>query len=185
MTETNEGAKVDKMYFFSYNQGPIRQVQGWPNYWITEDGEIASVNKGKWRWKKPVKNKNGYLYVTFWDRKNDRIETHLIHRLVAKHFLNHADESLDVAHLDGNKTNNTYKNLKWCTRKENESHKVIHGTKAKGVTNGQAKLCDRSIEAIKKLVKEEKWTQKKVATLFRVSQQNISAILQGKSWHHN
>ncbi len=45
-----------------------------------------------------------------------------IHRAVAENFLLNEDLSLQVNHIDGNKLNNYYKNLEWCTIKRNVQH---------------------------------------------------------------
>ena len=44
-----------------------------------------------------------------------------IHRAVAENFLLNEDLSLQVNHIDGNKLNNYYKNLEWCTIKRDVS----------------------------------------------------------------
>ena len=47
-----------------------------------------------------------------------------VHRLVALYFHELPDNihMLDVNHMDGDKLNNYYKNLEWCTRGENTIH---------------------------------------------------------------
>lgn len=172
----------------------FRQVPGWPQYEVTNDGVVRSWYLGGTRqqkrkfphYKKPYLAKDGYVRVTFHEKtkgKKSRVETFSLHRLVAACYLK-GDSSLDVAHLDGNKTNNHVSNLRFCTRKENESHKNIHGTKALGSKNGQSKLCERAVKAIRLLAKEHRWTQKKISMLFQIGQANVSAILLMKSWKH-
>lgn len=45
-----------------------------------------------------------------------------IHRLVALAFVPNMDGKREVNHLDGNPTNNNFKNLKWVTGDENLAH---------------------------------------------------------------
>jgi hypothetical protein len=65
-------------------------------------------------------NKDGYLQV---DKKKDgKISTHQVHRLVAMAFIENPENKCCVLHLDGNKQNNNIGNLKWATRKECMQH---------------------------------------------------------------
>lgn len=52
-----------------------------------------------------------------------------IHRLVAMHFVDNPDpENKNVVnHKDGNKMNNYYTNLEWCTTAENVQHAIETG----------------------------------------------------------
>lgn len=176
-----------------WNEPVFKPVPSWSQYEVSSDGAVRGWLIGGTRqqvrrvplYKKPQKGKDGYLRVTFHEKtkgEKTRVETFLIHRLVAMVFLPGKNTTLDVAHLDGNKANNDVSNLKWCTRKENESHKVIHGTRAEGDRNGQSKLCARAVTAIRTLREKHGWKQKQIAELFQVGQGNVSAILLGKSW---
>ena len=51
-----------------------------------------------------------------------------VHRLVCITFHGLPPADHEVAHLDGNRLNNTPANLAWVTHAENEKHKQIHGT---------------------------------------------------------
>lgn len=172
-----------------------KQIPDWPQYEVSNDGQVRCWSIPGFkpkdrtrrlpRYKKAHVAKDGYARVTLCESSHtpkQRIETFSVHRLVAMCFIPTDNINLDVAHLDGLKTNNHYKNLKWCTRKENESHKVIHGTRASGTKNGQSKLCDRAVSAIRKLAKEKRWKQREIAELFQVGKANVSSIILGKSW---
>ena len=62
------------------------------------------------------KARGGYEYVHLGDKCKS------LARLVAETFIPNPDNKPDVNHIDGNKYNNTIKNLEWVTSIENKSH---------------------------------------------------------------
>ena len=51
----------------------------------------------------------------------------LVHRLVALVFCEKQSHQTEVNHIDGNKQNNHYTNLEWCTSSENKQHALTNG----------------------------------------------------------
>lgn len=102
---------------------PILNYEG--KYSITEEGRVLSHAKKYGRlphcdkWLNPYLKDNGYLEIRL-GRGN--INHHYIHRLVAKNFLPLIPNKNCVNHRDGNKLNNHYSNLEWCTTMENTFH---------------------------------------------------------------
>ena len=85
-------------------------------YSISEDGKVYSkINK---RFLKPKLMKDGYmdLLLVCEDGKRRHFR---IHRLVASTYLDNPNNYPIVLHLDNNKINNHYSNLKWGTIQEN------------------------------------------------------------------
>ena len=66
---------------------------------------------------KPHLSNHGYLRTGI-NGKNYRI-----HRLIAETFLENPDEKLTVDHIDRDKTNNNFWNLRWATMKEQNNNK--------------------------------------------------------------
>lgn len=65
-------------------------------------------------------NSTGYRQVSLKIKDKRRWKKCLVHRLVAFAFVDGMTaERNEIDHKDGNKTNNKYNNLRWCTRKEN------------------------------------------------------------------
>ena len=65
-----------------------------------------------------TKMKKGYLRVGLW--KHNKQKMFLVHRLVALMFI--GDSSLEVNHIDEDKTNNRVENLEFVTHKVNMNH---------------------------------------------------------------
>ena len=66
-------------------------------------------------------NDNGYIRVYIYNK------TYALHRLVALAFIENTENKEQVNHIDGNKLNNSVKNLEWVTNKENQIHKFKIG----------------------------------------------------------
>lgn len=93
------------------------------NYYVNEKGSVFS-KKSK-RFLKPRRDDKGYL--TFNLCEQGICKTYKAHRLVADAFLKNPQEKPQVNHLDGNKENNNFLNLKWATAKENIRHAHRNG----------------------------------------------------------
>jgi len=66
-----------------------------------------------------VKSTNGYYRIIL--SKNKRIKSFAVHRLIFDAFIG-IDNSLQINHIDGVKTNNNLSNLEQCNLRENTTH---------------------------------------------------------------
>ena len=88
----------------------------------------------------PQLMKIGYECVGI--RLNGKHQTKYVHRLVATHFVENKSDNPQVNHIDGDKANNSYLNLEWCTPSENSQHAYDAGLSEKstlGVVGGKCK----------------------------------------------
>lgn len=69
---------------------------------------------------KTHKQNKGYLVVGLY--KDHKIKNALVHRLVAKAFLDNPENFKEINHKDGNKENNCISNLEWCSSSYNKKH---------------------------------------------------------------
>ena len=51
-------------------------------------------------------------------------KTETLHRFVGKAFLDNPENKSQIDHIDNNRTNNYYKNLRWCSNGENGRNKT-------------------------------------------------------------
>ena len=94
----------------------IKQIEGYPNYYITTFGRVWSNFRGG-HWLKPTLNNHGYYqrYYVSLGKENKKY----IHQLVAQAFIPNLNNYNEVDHIDGNSTNNNVNNLRWVTHQEN------------------------------------------------------------------
>lgn len=98
----------ENKYYEISNYGRIKSYRFWVgNRWIYRDKIL-----------KPTLNKNGYLVVSINKKRM------YVHQLVAKYFLNKQSKKKCVNHIDGNKKNNFFLNLEYCTICENNIHAI-------------------------------------------------------------
>ena len=125
-------------------------------------------------------------------RENDEYRHHLIHKLVAGYFLSKPSKNQAfVIHLDFDKENNHYRNLKWATQEELTKHSfknpaVIKAKKQmlKNIGTGyNTKLTEAKVRQIKVFLKKGK-TLKEVAVKYGVSDMQIHRIKTGENWGH-
>jgi hypothetical protein len=93
----------------------MKPIYGFPNYYVTDKGEVYSSHKKSYL--KQLKQNKGYLFVRL--RINNITKVKTVHRLVAKAYLPNPKSKLQVNHINGDKTDNRLENLEWVSPKEN------------------------------------------------------------------
>ena len=95
----------------------MKEIEGYPGYFITEDGRVWSGKRNIFM-KKRVEI-CGYERISLYNGHSKRFS---IHRLVIEHFNPCPDpQKFDmVNHIDGNKLNNHISNLEWSNNSHNQ-----------------------------------------------------------------
>lgn len=125
-----------------------RVVPKFPEHEVSEAGDVRRIVGAK-RYPagyvvSPKPHKRGYLVYSLNNRDV------LAHRLVAFAFLGDPPSPAhEVAHEDGTRTNNHWRNLKWKLPVENQADRKRHGTYTVGEKCASAKISDAQAEQIK------------------------------------
>lgn len=147
-------------------------------YDVSNIGRVRSVRKSKILVQ--VISNNGYprvrtMLVTGVARRE------LVHRMVALAFIGIPPEGHECAHLDGNRLNPSLSNLRWKTRKDNESDKWIHGTSMEGEKACGAKLNRGSVLYIDWLVYNG-YGDLELGEMFSVNRNTIKHARRRRTW---
>ena len=108
-------------------------INGYLNYEVSWFGRVRNTKTG--RILKCRVCSNGYAAVNL--SKTGVVKTHFIHQLVAREWVGNPEAKRCVDHIDGNRTNNHWENLRYATHSENQMNKRGHTGKTsayKGVS---------------------------------------------------
>jgi len=168
-----------------------KDIPGFEGYYeVSNYGRVRSwkgINQYSGKRKSPsimkLRNRRGYMCVDILHQKKHHYFS--VHRIVANVFVPNPKNKPEVNHIDGNKTNNSFKNFEWVTSSENQQHSFGLGLQdCSGENNGRAKLTNKNVIRIKRLLKKGRLTHKQIAKPMGVSPATISDIKTGKSWRH-
>lgn len=100
-----------------------KDIEGYEGlYQVSDLGNVRSLKfSGGNKVKLLKQNTNrGYKQVTL--RKNGKMKTCKVHRLVAMAFISNPNNYKEVNHKDENPSNNDVSNLEWCTSEYNKNY---------------------------------------------------------------
>ena len=103
-----------------FNTEYWRMISGYENYEISSVGRVRNTKTV--RVLKPSDNGDGYYQVSLYKHGKPK-KFFKLHRLVAEAFLENPHDLECVDHRDGDKLNNNYENLRWCSYQQNNMNK--------------------------------------------------------------
>ena len=187
-------ARIEKRVA-SATEGPWEEtwlpIPGYDGYEVSDFGNVRSYYlKGNHKRKrsphprtlaKRARSSGAYPSVSLPNPTTGKYHSKAIHRLVMLAFVGPCPDGLEVAHLNGDPTDNRLSNLEYVTHQANESHKRRHGTSGEGERNSNARLQGWQVAEVKFLAGKSA-PQGKIAELFDISHKQVSDILRGRSW---
>ena len=152
-------------------------------YEVSNKGRVRSIKYKPKRVLRQMCDKNGYKVITLYHKEFKK--TCKVARLVALAFIPNPLSKPEVNHLK-RKTDNRVESLEWATHSENMKHAYSHKfiPPMKGERHGMAKLTENQVREIRKLYKEDHLTQKEIGIRFNICNQQVSHIVNFKSWSH-
>jgi len=91
-----------------------RPIANYPDYEVSNIGNVRSNKNGKVKLLKPQNDRYGYKRVCLSSNRNRKIIK--VHRLVAFAFIEQVGGKLTVDHIDRDRSNNNIENLRWADR---------------------------------------------------------------------
>jgi len=162
----------------------IKEIQGFPGYYISETGTVYSTKTGEWRERKLQTSYRGYKMVEIRDSSNKPFFKS-VHRIVANAFIPNPENKPQVNHIDGNKTNNDVCNLEWCTEAENTAHAIETGLRDYiGEGNPASTTTESQIRQACQLMQDANLSRTEISRITGVWSDTLYKLRAGIAWSH-
>lgn len=117
-------------------------------------------------------------------RTGNRRKTLFVHKLVAEYFVSQPSSEHDqIIHVDYNKKNNHFSNLKWVTREGLAEHRRgDENYNTKKIRN--SKLTESDVIRLKKMLKRGTMKPYHLAKEFGITHTQLNRIKNGENWQH-
>jgi hypothetical protein len=156
----------------------VKPIPGFPDYSVSEDGQIISYQRDEPRICRAKLNSNGYQTVVL--SHNGITKMFSVHRLVMLAFCGASD--LHVNHKNGVKSDNRLLNLEYVTHKENMRHAATTGLTSRGSTHPKTHLTNNSVQKIRAL--KGVWETADVAKEFGICTSTVHNIWNKATWKY-
>ena len=154
-----------------------QQIDGYPDYQISNLGRVKSFKWGKEKILNPFTNSHGYKNIRL--SLNGVSKVSKVHRLVALAFIPNPENHRIINHIDGDKCNNNVANLQWTTPSENTQHAFdtgLHTGKGKNHYRHNPKIFKFFNP---KLGVFEECTQHDLVKKYNVNKDNLPGLIRG------
>ncbi len=157
-------------------------------YEISNYGQIKSIDKASLDEKllKGSTVNRGLKILSIMLKDNTRGCVY-VHRFVSDHFVEKPSPDHDyIIHLDYNRNNNKWNNLKWVTEEEWKKYTEIKPSYKNGRAKREKhyKLTETKVKLMKKMLAKNKTKRKIIAKNFGVTENYVYQIEKGRRWGH-
>lgn len=160
-----------------------RDIPGWDCYRISSFGTVVrKAGTPMCKMDRVLKTHVGSTgYPSVHLQQDGREKQILVHMAVAISFMSEKpSHNHELAHGDGDSTNPRLSNLRWATRSENASDKILHGTHLFGQGHPSSVLSDDEVDKIRAMRRGgQSYTQ--IAERFRITPAHARRIAIGVS----
>lgn len=155
-------------------------VKGFIHYSVSNLGRVCSTYRNRGIKELHIRP-SGYVQVHLY--KQGKCFHKYLHRLVLETFIGQCPDGMEAAHLNGNPSDNRVVNLQWVTRKENHSHRHLHGTVYFGESHPRVKLSLAMVTEIKNLISiNKKFVD--IAKMYNIHPGTVSKIHRKVIWRN-
>ena len=148
----------------------ISKIQGTLYGHVDTDGNIYSKHGELYKKRKTQKNNRGYHRV-WLVTSNKKQRAFLVHRLVAEAFISNPRKLETVNHINGDKDDNSVKNLEWMTMADNVKHAFNNG-----LSYGRSRNRENDIDIIREY--SGKWGDiTKLSIKYGISHATVTKIV--------
>lgn len=165
-----------------------KDIEGYEGlYQVSNMGRVRSLDRkdknGQFRNGRVLAGRDdGHGYHTVALYRDGNAKNWLIHRLVAKAFLDNPSNLPEVNHKDENKANNAVSNLEWCTAFYNNTYNGRHKRAGKRI----AKALGRPIYVVSGSGHRYYFeSAKKAAEILELKRQGVSKCFRGECKQHH
>ena len=161
-----------------------KDIEGYEGYYqVSNLGRVRSVDRivetslgyksnRKEKMLKPGLSQDGYELVGL--SKSGKTKSFTVHRLVAGKFICQ-NGALEVNHINGDKTDNSVRNLEYVTGSENMQHSFDNGLRKNKINREEA-------DEIRDLYANTSLTQLEIGKIYGISKNMVSDIWLNKKW---
>lgn len=163
----------------------LPNIENPPRYEVSNFGRLQSYQNNKEG--KLIKGSviQGYKSLNVRLPKGKSFNRY-IHKLVAQAFVDKPDEEHKyVIHLDFDKKNNHFGNLKWATKDQMVDHNRVNPAvvnKRIPTRTKNYKLTETKVRVIKKMLLSESTRLKMIARQFGITHTQLNRIRSGENW---